>query len=153
LGRHRELPRTTNSSAGDFLEAHRRLAQSTKERILSIHMRSPGSGAYQAAAVARGIRDQTHLHVWVEVIDSGQTSLCYGWTAIEAARAVHGGKRLDEIVGMVRALIPVAQMIQTADTVRYLYTGGRTGKAQHLVGSLLNIKPLIGMKEEVIVVL
>jgi len=42
-------------------------------------------------------------------------------------------------------------MIQTADTLRYLYMGGRIGKAQHLFGSLLNIKPLIGMEDGVIV--
>jgi DegV family protein with EDD domain len=44
-------------------------------------------------------------------------------------------------------------MIQTADTLRYLYLGGRIGRAKHLVGSLLNIKPLIGMEEGVIVAL
>jgi len=44
-------------------------------------------------------------------------------------------------------------MIQTADTLRYLYLGGRIGKAQHLMGSLLNIKPLIGMQDGVIVAL
>jgi peptidylprolyl isomerase len=44
-------------------------------------------------------------------------------------------------------------MIQTADTLRYLYMGGRIGRAQHLLGSLLNIKPLIGMKEGEIVAL
>jgi DegV family protein with EDD domain len=42
-------------------------------------------------------------------------------------------------------------MIQTADTLKYLYMGGRIGKAKHLLGSLLNIKPLIGMQDGVIV--
>jgi DegV family protein with EDD domain len=44
-------------------------------------------------------------------------------------------------------------MIQTADTLKYLYLGGRIGKAKHLLGSLLNIKPLIGMEDGVIVAL
>jgi DegV family protein with EDD domain len=44
-------------------------------------------------------------------------------------------------------------MIQTADTLRYLHMGGRIGRAQHLVGSLLNIKPLIGMQDGEIVAL
>jgi DegV family protein with EDD domain len=44
-------------------------------------------------------------------------------------------------------------MVQTADTLRYLYMGGRIGRAQHLVGSVLNIKPLIGMQDGVIVAL
>ena len=48
-------------------------------------------------------------------------------------------------------MIPTSCMIQTADTLKYLYMGGRIGRAQHLVGSLLSIKPLIGMEEGVIV--
>jgi DegV family protein with EDD domain len=48
-------------------------------------------------------------------------------------------------------MIPITHMIQTADTLKYLYMGGRIGMATHLVGSLLNIKPLIGMQDGVIV--
>ena len=42
-------------------------------------------------------------------------------------------------------------MIQTADTLKYLYMGGRIGRAQHLVGSLLNVKPIIGMEDGIII--
>jgi DegV family protein with EDD domain len=48
-------------------------------------------------------------------------------------------------------MIPVSHMIQTADTLRYLYLGGRIGKAQNLLGTVLNIKPLIGMEDGEIV--
>jgi len=54
-------------------------------------------------------------------------------------------------VSVVREMMPVTQMIQTADTLKYLYMGGRIGMAKHLVGSLLRIKPLIGMEDGVIV--
>jgi DegV family protein with EDD domain len=70
---------------------------------------------------------------------------------IEAARAALAGESLDDIVRLVGEMIPKTRMIQTADTLRYLYMGGRIGKAQHLVGSLLRIKPLIGMEDGVIV--
>jgi DegV family protein with EDD domain len=50
-------------------------------------------------------------------------------------------------------MIPVTQMIQTADTLKYLYMGGRIGAAKRLLGTLLNIKPLIGMKDGVIAAL
>jgi len=145
-----ELPKTANPSAGDFLEAYKGLAERVKE-IVSIHMTSWGSGAYQAATVAKEMLAQSHPDVRVEVIDSRQTSLCYGWMTIEAARAALAGQDLDEIVALVKRMIPITRMIQTADTLRYLYMGGRIGKAQHLVGSLLNIKPLIGMEDGVIV--
>jgi len=47
----------------------------------------------------------------------------------------------------------VARMLQTADTLRYLYLGGRIGRAKHLFGTLLNIKPIISMEDGVIVAL
>jgi DegV family protein with EDD domain len=83
--------------------------------------------------------------VQVEVIDTRNVSLCQGWMAIEAARAALAGLGLNEIVAKVMRMVPITHMIQTADTLKYLYMGGRIGKATNLVGSLLNIKPLIGM--------
>ena len=50
-------------------------------------------------------------------------------------------------------MIPLTRMIQTADTLRYLYLGGRIGKAKHLLASIMNIKPLIGMDNGEIVAL
>jgi DegV family protein with EDD domain len=70
---------------------------------------------------------------------------------LEAARSALAGASLDHILASVRSMIPLTRMIQTADTLRYLYLGGRIGKAQHLAGSLLNIKPLIGIQDGIIV--
>jgi DegV family protein with EDD domain len=70
---------------------------------------------------------------------------------IEAARAALDGKSLTEIVDRITEMIPVTRMLQTADTLKYLYMGGRIGRAKHLVGSLLNLKPLIGMEDGIVV--
>ncbi len=146
----KELPKTANPGPGDYLEAFKKLAHRTKE-IISIHMTSIGSGAYQSAMTAKEMAGEILPELGIEVIDSRNVSLCQGWMVIEAARAAWAGKSLDDIVQLVREMIPKTKMIQTADTLRYLYMGGRIGKAQHLVGSLLNIKPLIGMEDGVIV--
>lgn len=150
LATAKELPKTANPGPGDYLEGFKELAQRT-QGIVSIHMTSVGSGAYQAAVMAREMAGEVLPDVRIEVIDTRNVSLCHGWMVIEAARAALAGQDLDEIVTLVRDMIPITRMIQTADTLRYLYMGGRIGKAQHLVGSLLNIKPLIGMEDGVIV--
>jgi DegV family protein with EDD domain len=108
-------------------------------------MTSKGSGAYQAALLAQSMIKEKDPGVQVEVIDTRNVSMCQGWMAIEAARAALAGLGLDEIVSKVKRMVPITHMIQTADTLKYLYMGGRIGKATNLVGSLLNIKPLIGM--------
>ena len=146
----KELPKTANPGPGEYLEAFKGLAQRAKE-IISIHMTSIGSGAYQSAMTAKEMAKEALPDLRIEVIDSRNVSLCQGWMVIEAARAAWAGKSLDDIVQLVREMIPKTRMIQTADTLRYLYMGGRIGKAQHLVGSLLRIKPLIGMEDGVIV--
>ncbi|MBI5304314.1 MAG: DegV family protein [Chloroflexi bacterium] len=148
-----ELPKTASPGPGDYFEMYQSLADQGAREIVSIHMTSKGSGAYQAALVARTMIAEAAPKLRVEVIDTLNVSMCQGWMVIQAARAALAGKSLPEIVAIVRALIPITQMIQTADTLKYLYMGGRIGKAKHLVGTLLNIKPLIGMENGVIVAL
>ncbi len=145
-----KLPTTASPGPGDYLQAFREMAQRTHE-IVTVHMTSLGSGAYQAAMAARDMARQMLPELRIEVIDSRNVSLCQGWMVIEAARAALAGVSFEGVVECVHRLIPKTHMIQTADTLRYLYMGGRIGKAKHLVGSLLRIKPLIGMEDGVIV--
>jgi len=147
-----ELPTTASPGPGDYLTVYEKLAREKgAAEIVSIHMTSAGSGAYQAAKAAQAMAQERLPEVRIRVLDTRNVSMCHGWMVIEAARAAQAGKSLDEIVTLVEGMIPVTHMIQTADTLKYLYMGGRIGKAKHLVGTLLNIKPLIGMEDGVIV--
>ncbi|HTX92628.1 MAG TPA: DegV family protein [Anaerolineales bacterium] len=149
----RFLPTTASPGPGDYFQAYEELAEAGHDEIVSLHMTSKGSGAYQAASLARSMLQEENPAVHVEVIDTCNVSLCQGWMAIEAARAALAGLRLEAVAAKIRAMIPVTRMIQTADTLRYLYLGGRIGRAKQLVGTLLNIKPLIGMEDGEIVAL
>ncbi|MFH2103800.1 MAG: DegV family protein [Chloroflexota bacterium] len=145
------LPTTASPGPGDYVEAYNLLADEGHNEIVSIHMTSKGSGAFQAASVAQSMLKEQRPDVRVEVIDTRNVSLCQGWIAIEAARAAISGLNLEEITAKIKQMIPITHMVQTADTLKYLYMGGRIGRAKHLVGSLLNIKPLIGMEDGEIV--
>ena len=147
-----ELPQTASPGPGDYLQMYESLAEEEGvEEIVSIHMTSKGSGAYQAAKVAQSTLREKMPDLRLEVIDTLNVSMCQGWMVIEAARAALAGKSLSDVVELVRGMLPTTQMIQTADTLKYLYMGGRIGKAKHLLGSLLKIKPLIGMEDGIIV--
>ena len=147
------LPTTASPGPGDYLDMYRSLIAEGIRSILSIHMTSKGSGAYQAATVAQSMLQDEEPDVRIEVVDTQNVSLCQGWIAIEAARAALSDLSLDDVFATVEKMLPVTHMIQTADTLKYLYMGGRIGMAKRLVGTLLNIKPLIGMKDGVIVAL
>ncbi|MEP0804762.1 MAG: DegV family protein [Chloroflexota bacterium] len=147
----RVVPTTACPGPGDYFDAYKQLAEEGTDEIISIHMTSKASGAYQAATIAQAKIKEEYPNLQIEVVDTQNASLCQGWMVIEAARAALAGLSLDRITALVKKMIPLTRMIQTADTLKYLYLGGRIGKAQHLMGSMLNIKPLIGMVEGVIV--
>lgn len=146
------LPTTANPGPGDYLTSLSNAAQRA-DGIVTITMTSKGSGAYQSACVAREMARTALPGISIEVIDTLQVSMVHGWAAIEAARAAQAGADLEEVVAATRHVSDTGYMIQTADTLKYLYMGGRIGRAQHLVGTLLNVKPLIGMEEGIIVAL
>jgi DegV family protein with EDD domain len=146
-----ELPTTAAPGPGDYLKTYSALFERGVNAIASIHMTSKGSGAYQAALAAKQLLGEKIPGLQIEVIDTMNVAMCQGWIAIEAARTALQGASLDAVVEKIRSLIPNAQMIQTADTLKYLHLGGRIGKATQLVGSLMNIKPLIGMQDGVII--
>lgn len=148
----RELPKTATPGLGEFMQMYRTLAErdGVKE-IVSIHITSKGSAVYQAAVAAKAAIKETLPDLKIEVIDTLNVSMCEGWMAVEAARAALAGKSMAEVIDVVRKMIPITRMIQTADTLKYLFMGGRIGKASHLVGSLLNLRPLISMEDGIIV--
>ncbi len=144
------LPTTANPSIGDYLTGLKHLAERTKD-IVALTMTSKGSGAYLACRSAVEMLRERLPDVQVEVIDTLRAAMCQGWAVIEAARAALEGNSLSKVADRARDVAQKSTMIMTGDTLKYLYMGGRIGKAQHLVGSLLNIKPLIGMEDGVIV--
>lgn len=149
-----ELPKTASPGPGDYLSMYERLrADEGVDQIISIHMTSKGSGAYQAARAAQEMIRETIPSLRVEVVDTLNVSMCHGWMVIEAARMALQNADVEEILERIKSMIPVTQMLQTADTLKYLYMGGRIGRAKHLVATLLNIKPIIGMEAGVIVAL
>ncbi len=139
-------PTTASPSPGDYLNAYNELAGEGAKEIISIHMSSKISGGYQAAMVAQSMLKESNPGLHLVVLDTLNASMCQGWMVLEAARAAVAGLSLDQITTNVKNMIPISHMIQTADTLKYLYMGGRIGKAQNLLGSMLNIKPLIGLE-------
>jgi DegV family protein with EDD domain len=151
LGTARFLPTTASPGPGDYIRAYEQLVEAGHDEIVSIHMSSKTSGAFQAASVAQSMLKEQLPKIKVEVIDTCQVALCQGWMVIEAARDALAGLKLEEIANEVKRMIPLTNILQTADTLKYLYMGGRIGKAKNLVGSLLNIKPIVSIEDGIIV--
>jgi DegV family protein with EDD domain len=83
----------------------------------------------------------------IAVIDSLTTSLGLGILATAAAKAAREGTTLDEIVRLIRGMIPHIYIVFYVNEMSYLERGRRIGRAQAILGSMLNIKPLLFMED------
>ena len=137
-----QLPRTSQPSVGVFEEAFRKLREGGDE-IVSVHLSSKVSGTYNSALMAAQSVDQDRI----EVVDSLSTSMALGFMALEGAKLARAGKDRKVIAERLRALVPKARVICVVDTLTYLERGGRIGKARALLGSLLNVKPILQLKD------
>ena len=87
------LPTTASPGPGDYISLYEKLAfEEDVEEIVSIHMTSKGSGAYQAALTAKSMASETLPDLRIEVINSLNVSMCHGWMVIEAGQRFTGWK-------------------------------------------------------------
>ncbi len=139
LRQETRMPSTCQPSPADFVEAYERIAQ-PGDTILSVHLSSKMSGTYQSAVLASTMIDP---QIAVKAIDSKAASLGTGVVALTAAEAVQAGKAVEEILEDVQRTIEHMQVYFVVDTLEYLQKNGRIGLASALVGTLLNIKPVL----------
>ncbi|HEX5414350.1 MAG TPA: DegV family protein [Chloroflexota bacterium] len=143
LARSGELPKTSQPSPAVFEETYRRLAADGSE-ILSLHLSARLSGTVHAAEIARdALRGKAHI----EVIDAGSASLGLGLIVMAAARLARQGAEIRDIASLVRRLSPNVHILFVVDTLEYLQRGGRIGRANALLGALLNIRPILKLED------
>jgi len=140
-----EWPTTANPSAGEYLEAFRAAARRGTGAV-AVSMTGTGSGGYQSALLARRLAETELPGFPIEVVDTQQVAMAHGWAVIQAARAALQGLPLSEVVAVARRIAEQAFVGFTNDTLEYLQRGGRIGKVTSMVGDLLDIKPIIGMR-------
>mgnify|MGYP001569780386 CR=1 FL=1 len=136
-------PKTSQPSAGEFVQVYQPLFDAGKE-IVSLHLSSKLSGTYASACAAKEqLESQFKKALPLTIVDTPWLSMALGLLCIAAAQAAQAGKSRDEIVATVNALIPKLNLIFVLDTLEYLKRGGRIGGAKALLGSMLNVKPML----------
>lgn len=140
LPKAQRLPTTSQPSPLDFLEVYNRLAADPDTAVISIHLSSSLSGTYQSACMAKSMMER---EADITVVDSRTASYGIGLLAVAAARAAKAGKTREEIVRHIKELRSRMSLYFLVDTLEYLHKGGRIGKAGAVLGSLLNIKPIL----------
>ena len=137
-------PTSTQPPPQDFANTYDKLAETTNE-ILVISFSSKLSGTYQSAMAGRGLMKSRKCRV--EVIDTLTIAMGFGMVVIAAAKEAQKGTNLDKLVDFTTKALKRSHIIIYFDTLKYLARGGRIGKAQGLLGSVLSIKPILNVKE------
>ena len=138
------LPTTSQPSVADFQEVYRRLL-GEGHQIVSIHVSSKLSGTLNSAAQAReSLGDAAQQ---IEVVDSRLAGGAQALLALSAAR--WAGEMADhrEVARRVERSIGRNHGFVLVDTLKYLAMGGRIGRAQALLGGVLQFKPIVGIRD------
>lgn len=136
------FPTTSQPSAGEFIEFFQQVGQGA-EAIVGVFISSKLSGTVASALAAK---DQLP-GMDIRVVDSLSASMGLGFAVLESARAAATGKSLDEVVAAAEAVRDGMNIMFAVDTLEYLHRGGRIGGAKRLLGTALNLKPLLHLEE------
>jgi DegV family protein with EDD domain len=131
------MPTTSQPTPGDFRAVYEEL--SGYERILSLHLASNLSGTYQSAASAADER--------VRVIDSESASVAIAMLALAVQRRLDRGTTDEEVDALVTGYLESHGLLFTVDTLEFLARGGRIGKARAFAGQLMNVKPILSIRD------
>ena len=137
------LPTTSQPSVGTFLETYRGLLDAGHE-VVSVHISAKLSGTMNSALQAR---EQLDAGPRLTVVDSQQVGLALGIVATAAAQAVKDGASYEETISMAPRISERVRLFVLLETLEYLQRGGRIGRAQAFLGSLLHIRPILTVHE------
>jgi DegV family protein with EDD domain len=141
------LPATAAPSPGQFQEAFEGMADAGATGVVCVNLSSKMSATIESARqAARAVEGR----IPVQVVDSLSVTLGLGLIVTEAARAAAGGASMDEVVAAAEKAVGAMKLYGAIDTLENLKKGGRIGGAQALLGSMLQIKPVIEVRDGVV---
>jgi DegV family protein with EDD domain len=144
-------PTTAAPSPGRFVETFRRCIAAGQSRILAITISSGLSKTYESALQGAEFVRQEHPEAEIEVADSQAGTMAEGFLLMEAAQARDNGLSLAHARRMVEDLSTRLRFLATFETTKYLVKSGRVRSIQHLLSSVLSIRPVISLRGGAIV--
>jgi DegV family protein with EDD domain len=135
-----EFPTTSQPPAGAFVEAYESLSAYDDVLVLTISQKL--SGTYGSAVAAAGMVDRP-----VEVLDTKSAEMGSGLILRETLRAIDEGGDFDEVRRTAESAIRNCGIFFAVGTLEYLAKSGRIGRAQRLVGTALNIRPVLRIED------
>jgi DegV family protein with EDD domain len=144
--KEKELPTTSQPPIGQFVELFEQLSKDY-DAVISVHLSSGISGTFAGAVTASTMVESMKVYPF----DSEISCMPQGFYAIEAAKMALDGVEAEEILLRLEELKKTARAYFMVDDLSHLQRGGRLSSAQAIIGSLLQVKPLLHFENKVIV--
>ena len=136
-----DFPQTSQPSVDEFTQTYKKIGD--KDDIVSIHISMDMSKTAQSASVALQQRANTK----VTIIDSRTVSIGLGLITLEAAKAAKDGADIKDVLSLVEEMKSRTKVYFSVDNLDFLQKGGRIGRAQGFLGTMLKIKPLLAVRD------
>lgn len=143
----KDLPSTSQPAIGLFMELFKNLEEQQYDAVISIHLSSKFSGTFDAAKSAGNMMERLKVYPY----DSQLSAMPQGFYALRAAEMVQDGQDVASIIATLDKMKSSTRAYFMVDDLSHLQRGGRLNSAQAIVGSLLNIKPILHIVEGLIV--
>ncbi|KAB3526234.1 DegV family protein [Alkaliphilus serpentinus] len=142
LDKVQTIPKSSQPLVGEVYGIFEEIINNGDE-ILGVFISSEMSGTYSTAHMVKEMIMDKYPEASIELIDSRSNCMQLGYAAITGAKGAKEGRALKDVVVMVKENIKRSKFIFTPQTLEYLKKGGRIGAAQALLGSLLQLKPIL----------
>ncbi|HOV47101.1 MAG TPA: DegV family protein [Anaerolineae bacterium] len=140
LREDKRMPTTSTIAPEELLQVLRPLAEEGKS-IVAIFLAHELSATVDVAQKVQLLAPTLPLHV----VDSRTAAMAEGFVVLEAARAAADGATVEQVVARAQEMIPRVHILGVVETLEYLRRGGRIGTAAAFLGSMLQMKPIVGI--------
>ena len=137
------MPSTSQVTVSKFLEIYRRLLDQDQQ-ILTILVSTKLSGTVNSAVQAKSMLP---AGAPIEIVDSNSVAMAMGFHLLTVARAIKQGATLSECVALAQKALGQTGIFFAVDTLEFLHRGGRIGGATRFLGTLLNFKPILELRD------
>ncbi|KAF0208480.1 MAG: DegV family protein [Actinomycetota bacterium] len=142
LAASKAFPTSSQPSISDFVDAFT-APVARGDEVVGVFLSSEMSGTYSTALLARDMVLAEHPGAVIEIVDSRSNCMELGYAVLAAAEAVAGGADAAGAADAAKRMVARTRFLFVPDTLEYLRRGGRMGGAQALLGTLLQIRPIL----------
>lgn len=141
-----EIPKSSQPIPDEMLRTFESIVKNG-DSIIGIFLSSSMSGTFSSANLIKEMVLENHPNADITLIDSKTNCMQMGFAAIKGAQAASDGKSKNDIVDIVNYVLNNSRFLFSPETLDYLKKGGRIGSASALLGTILQIKPILTVND------